>query len=346
MRTIDLRSDTAALPSPEMREAMATAEVGDDVVGEDPTANRLEEMAAEMLGKEAAVFVSSGTMGNLVAALTHCRSGDQMIVGDSSHMYLAEAGGASALGGIAYHPVPTDEDGTLDPERIEAAIHPDDFHYPATRMISVENTNNSAGGVPLTPEYMRAVADLAIPHNIPVHVDGARLFNAAVALEAPAAELVRDADTISFCLSKGLACPAGSVFCGTNEDVDAARRWRKMLGGGMRQLGVLAAAGVIALESMVDRLAEDHANARRLATGLQGVPGITIEPEKLPTNLVFFDVDLRDQPAAVRRLEQHGIRVGDFGPIWRLVPHYGITAEDIDYTIDVIRDVFTDLAVE
>ena len=345
MRTIDLRSDTAALPSPEMREAMATAEVGDDVVGEDPTANRLEEMAAEMLGKEAAVFVSSGTMGNLVAALTHCRSGDQMIVGDTSHMYLAEAGGASALGGIAYHPVPTDGDGTLDPEKIEAAIHPDDFHYPATRMISVENTNNSAGGVPLTPEYMNAVAEVARPHGIPVHVDGARLFNAAVALEAPAAELVRDADTVSFCLSKGLACPAGSVFCGTNEDVDAARRWRKMLGGGMRQLGVLAAAGVIALESMVDRLAEDHANARRLATGLQGVPGITIEPEKLPTNLVFFDVNLRDQSAAVGRLDEHGIKVGDFGATWRLVLHYGITAEDIDYTIDVFRDVFTDLAV-
>ena len=345
MDVIDFRSDTATLPSPEMREAMASAELGDDVAGEDPTANRLEQMAAEMLGKEASVFVSSGTMGNLVAALSQCRAGDEVILGDNSHIYVAEAGGISTLGGISYRPLPVDERGMLDPREIEESIHPDNMHYAPTKMVAIENTNNPRGGTVLTPEDTRSVADVAHAHDIALHVDGARIFNAAVYLETPVAELVKDADTVSFCLSKGLACPAGSMLCGSAETIEEARRWRKMLGGGMRQLGVLAAAGVVALESMVERLAEDHSNARKLALGLQDVPGITVEPDKLPTNLVFFGVDVPDQDGVVRKLEERGIKVGDRGPVWRLVTHYGIDSGDIDYALQAIGEVFTEHAV-
>ena len=344
MREIDFRSDTATLPSPEMREAMASAELGDDSAGEDPTTNRLEEMAADMLGKEAAVFVSSGTMGNLVAALSVCRAGDEVILGEKSHIYLAEAGGISALGGIAYHPLPTDDRGMFDPEAVDAAIHPDDFHYAQTKMIAIENTHNASGGSVLTQQDVASISDVARAHDIPLHVDGARLFNAAVYLETPVAELVKDADIVSFCLSKGLACPAGSIVCGSPDTIANARRWRRILGGNMRQLGVLSAAGIVALESMVDRLAEDHSNARKLALGLQDIPGITIEPNRLPTNLVFFGVGLRDQDEAVRRLGEYGIKVGDRGPVWRLTTHYGIEPADIDYALDAIREVFTDLA--
>ena len=345
MSVIDFRSDTATLPSPEMREAMAAAQLGDDVAGEDPTANRIEQMAAEMLGMEASVFVSSGTMGNLVAALAQCRAGDGIIVGHNSHIYVAEAGGISTLGGISYRPLQTDERGMLDPQGIEEALPPDDIHYAPTKMVAIENTNNPSGGTVLTPEDTKTVADVAHAHDIALHVDGARIFNAAVYLETPVADLVKDADTVSFCLSKGLACPAGSMLCGSAETIAEARRWRKMLGGGMRQLGVLAAAGVVALETMVERLAEDHSNARKLALGLQNVPGVTIEPDKLPTNLVFFGVEVRDQDGVVRKLEECGIKVGDRGPVWRLVTHYGITSEDIDYALDVIREVFTEHAV-
>ena len=344
MRIVDLRSDTKTLPSPEMRRAMAEAELGDDVEGEDPSANRLEAMAAEMLGKEAGLFVASGTMGNLVAILTHCKKGDEIIMGDKTHIYLGEAGGASALGGVAYHPLPNDDEGRLHPDQIEAAIRPDNFHYTKTRLIALENTHNSSGGSVLTPEYQSAVAEVARAHEIPVHVDGARIFNAAVYLETPVSELVKDADTTTFCLSKGLGAPVGSVLCGSHEVIDEARRWRKMLGAGMRQVGVLAAAGIYALENMVDRLAEDHANARKLAMGLKDVPGITIEPDSLPTNLVFLSVSVRSQDEVVHRIESRGVKVGDRGAVWRLVTHYGITTEDIDYALDVIDSTFRQYA--
>lgn len=345
MDVIDFRSDTVTFPSPEMREAMAVAELGDDVSGEDPTANLVEKMAAEMLGKEDALFVSSGTMGNLVATLSQCRSGDEIIIGHNSHIYVAEAGGISTLGGISYKPLPVDERGMLDPQEIEDAIHPDDMHYAPTSMVAIENTNNPSGGTVLTPWDTKAIADVAHAHDIPLHIDGARIFNAAVYLETPVGELVTDADTVSFCLSKGLACPAGSILCGSAETIEEARRWRKMLGGAMRQVGVLAAAGVVALETMIERLAEDHSNARKLALGLKDVPGISIEPDKLPTNLVFFGVDVRDQDGVVRKLARHGIKVGDRGPVWRLVTHYGISGNDIDYALGVIREVFTEHAV-
>ena len=339
MGVIDLRSDTVSQPSPEMRRAMATAEVGDDVFGEDPTMNRLEALAAEMLGKEAAVFVTSGTQGNLVSILAHCQRGDEVIVGDKSHIYRAEAGGASALGGVAYHPVATDERGMLDPEEIAAAIHPNNIHYAPTRMIALENTHNAAGGTALTPEDTKAVADVAREHEVALHIDGARLFNAAVYLETPVAELAKDADTVTFCLSKGLSGPVGSLVCGSHEFVEQARRWRKTLGAAMRQVGVLAAAGIVALETMVDRLAEDHANARRLAQGLSEIPGIEIDPEAFQTNLVFLEISDGRATEVARRLLQRGIKVSDRGgSMWRLATHYGITAADIDLVLDVVGD--------
>lgn len=346
MRVLDFRSDTKTLPSPEMREAMAAAELGDDVEGEDPTVNRLEAMAADMLGKEAALFVSSGTMGNLVAILAYCRRGDEILVGDRTHIYLGEAGGASALGGVAFHPLPNDERGMIDPGEIEATIHPDNFHYAPTRLIALENTHNSSGGSPLTPEDMEAVARVAREHGLPLHVDGARIFNAAVYLETPVAELVKDVDTVTFCLSKGLGAPVGSLLCGGRDRIDEARRWRKMLGGGMRQAGVIAAAGVVALETMVDRLAEDHSNARKLALGLSKIPGISIDPDSLPTNLVFFKVPEGTSLELAHRLSERAIKVGPREDSrWRMVTHYGITSADIDYALGVIEAVFQEYAI-
>ena len=344
MRTVDFRSDTVTHPTPEMRQAMFEAEVGDDVHRDDPTVIRLEEMAAERLGKEASMFVASGTMGNLVSTLTHAGRGDEIILGDKSHIFNAEAGGASALGGISYHTIPTDERGMLDPDDVEAAMRPANVHYSRTAMVALENTHNSSGGNPLTAEDTKLIADVAHRHDVALHIDGARIFNAEVALETPAAELVRDADSISFCLSKGLAGPLGSLVCGSNEFVDQARHWRKMVGGGMRQLGIIAAAGIVCLDSMVDRLAEDHANARRLAGGLAKIPGITIDPEKLPTNLVFFEVEAGNRVEITRKLNERGIKGGGPQKRWRYVPHYGITADDIDYALDVIESTFKEYA--
>ena len=345
MRFIDFRSDTKTLPTPAMREAVRTAELGDDVGGEDPTVNRLEAMAADMLGKEAAVLVTSGTMGNLIALMVHCEKGEQAIIGDRSHIYIGEGGGASALGGVVYHPVPNDDRGMIDPDDIRAAIDPHTGFFPSTRLIAVENTHNNVGGAVLTPEDMEAIAGVAKENAIPVHVDGARIFNAAVHLDMPSAELVKDADTVTFCLSKGLSAPVGSLLCGTGEAIEEARRIRKMLGAGMRQAGVIAAAGIVALETMVERLAEDHSNARRLALGLARIPGVAIEPDRFRTNLVFFEVSVTSEDEVVRRLDERGIKVIGNRPVWRFVTHYGITAEDIDYALDVIDSIFRELAV-
>ncbi len=346
MREIDFRSDTKTLPSPEMREAMATAKLGDDVSGEDPTVNRLEALAAEMLGKEASLLVSSGTMGNLVAVLAHCQRGDEVMVGNRSHIYRGEAGGVSVLGGVVIQALPNDHRGMMDPGEVEAAVHPDDAHFPRTRLIALENTHNSSGGSALTPEEMKTVAEVAGAHGIPLHLDGARIFNAAVYLETPVAELVRDMDTVTFCLSKGLSAPVGSLLCGSRAFIEQARRWRKMLGGGMRQAGIIAAAGIVALETMVGRMADDHANARKLALGLSKVPGIAIDPDSLPTNLVFFTVPGGASLELARRLDGRGIKVGPReDSMWRMVTHYGITSEDIDYTLDVIESTFAQYAV-
>ena len=337
-RTVDFRSDTVTKPTPAMRKAMAEAEVGDDVMGEDPTANRLEAMAAEMLGKEAGLFVSSGTMGNLVAILVHCRWGDEVIAGDRTHLFNAEAGGASALGGVSYHPLRNDDRGMLDLVELEQAVRPTDGHYAPTRMIALENTHNFYGGAVLTPDDIESVANIAKSHEIPLHIDGARIFNAAVYLEMPAAELVKEADSITFCLSKGLGAPIGSVLCGSHEDMDRGRRMRKMLGGAMRQVGVVAAAGIVALETMVERLADDHSNARRLAVGLSKIPGISIDPDGLPTNLVFFTVDADRPTELARRLAERGVKVLARTPRWRMVAHNDITSDDVDYALDVFEN--------
>ena len=338
MRIVELRSDTKTLPTPAMRESMATSQYGDDMVGDDPTVNRLEEMAADMLGKEAGLLLSSGTMGNLVPILALCQRGDDIIIGDKSHIYRAEAGGASALGGVAYHPIPNLPDGTLDPDEVEVNIHPADQHYSPTRLIALENTHNSCNGRALTSDEIASVAVVAHEYDIPLHIDGARLFNAAVALETPPAELVKDADTVTFCLSKGLGCPAGSLLVGDHETIDKARKVRKMLGGAMRQAGIIAAPGIVALETMIDRLADDHANARKLARGLATIPGFEIDPGDVHTNLVF--VTTTDElPAGIAgKLAEQGIMVGDRGNnLWRLVTHNDVLSDDIDHALDVIE---------
>ncbi|MCH6581303.1 MAG: low-specificity L-threonine aldolase [Nitrospinae bacterium] len=291
MTVIDLRSDTLTQPTEAMREAMAQAEVGDDVFNEDPTIHRLQDMAAEKLGLAAALYLPSGTMGNLVSLLTHCGRGDEIILGDRSHIFLNEVGGLSALGGIHPHTVPNRDDGTLPLEALENAIRQSDQHYPPTRLICLENTHNYCFGSPLTPQYMDSVAELAGKYRLRVHLDGARIFNASVALSVDVRELTRRADSVMFSLSKGLSAPVGSVIAGPRDWVAQARKWRKMLGGGMRQAGHLAAAGIVALETQIDRLQEDHQNARTLAQGLKQLPGIQIEPEKNPTNILFFQLD-------------------------------------------------------
>ena len=288
MNLIDLRSDTLTTPTDTMRDAMAQAEVGDDVFGEDPTVNRLEEIAAKRVGKEAAVFVPSGTMGNLISILTHCARGDEVILGDQSHIFLNEVGGMSALGGIHPRTVPNEPDGTLRLQAIASAIRTPDLHHPPTRLIALENTHNYCMGSPLTTEYMNQVGELARRHGLRVHVDGARIFNAAVALGVDVSELTRDADSVMFCLSKGLSAPVGSLACGTAEFAQTARKWRKMVGGGMRQAGHLAAAGLVALNDLVDRLKEDHAHTQKLAQGLLPLKGTELDPSQIKTNIIFF----------------------------------------------------------
>ncbi len=339
MHIVDLRSDTLTKPTPAMRRAMAEAEVGDDVFGEDPTVNRLEEMAAERLGKEAGLYVTSGTMGNLVSQLAHCNRGDEMILGDKAHTFYYEQGGTAAVAGIHPRTLPNQSNGKLALEDIEAAIRPDNVHFPRTRLIALENTHNVCNGSPLELAYMQSVQKLADRHGIKIHLDGARLFNAAVALGINESQLADQTDSVSFCLSKGLAAPVGSVVCGTKDFIGRARRARKVLGGGMRQAGVIAAAGIVALNEMTGRLAEDHANARKLAEGLAEITGLAIDPDHIKTNIVFFET-IPDGLAAdelEKRLNQEGVRILALGPRrMRAVTHYHITTEDIDQALNVI----------
>jgi len=334
MRIVDLRSDTITKPTPAMRRAMADAEVGDDVFGDDPTVKRLEEMAADRLGKEAGLFVASGTMGNLVSLLAQCGRGDEVIVGDQAHTYVYEQGGMAALGGIHPRVLRNQPDGTLDLDEIVAAIRdPHNPHFPKSRLVTVENTHNRCGGSPLTVEYMRSLGTLAREHGLLIHLDGARIFNAAIALGVDVKALVADADSLTFCLSKGLAAPVGSVVCGSKPFIAEARRARKVVGGAMRQVGVIAAAGIVALEQMVDRLAEDHANARALAAGLAGLPGIRVEDVPVRTNIVYFNVERSDMDAArlTARLKEQGVWMLPLGPRRiRAVTNYHVTAADIE----------------
>jgi threonine aldolase len=338
MQQVELRSDTMTRPTPAMRKAMAEAEVGDDVFGEDPTVNRLEELAAERLNKEAALFVASGTMANLVSQMAHCGRGDEMILGSLAHSFYYEQGGSAAVAAIHPRTVPNRTDGKIPLDELEAAIRGDNIHFPHTRLIALENTHNLCGGAPLDPDYIRSVADIARRHQVKLHIDGARLFNAAAALGVPARQLAAEADSVSVCLSKGLAAPVGSVVCGSTEFIHEARRARKILGGGMRQAGVLAAAGIVALNEMVDRLADDHNNAARLAKGLAALPGLELDPERYKTNIVYFDVTkpaLNAEELAVA-LKREGVRMLAAGPrTLRAVTHYEITTGDIEYVLQV-----------
>lgn len=338
---VDLRSDTVTLPTPEMRCAMAEAEVGDDVYREDPTVNRLQATAAQMLGKEAGLFVPSGTMGNLAGILAHCTRGDEAILGNKSHTFLFEAGGISALGGVHSCQVPNQPDGAMDLEEVKAAIRSDDAHFPPTRLICLENTHNRCGGVALSAEYTRQMGELAHAHDLRLHLDGARLFNAAAAQSIQAAELADPADSVTICLSKGLCAPVGSVLCGSEAFIRRAHRIRKMLGGGMRQAGILAAAGLIALEQMTSRLPEDHARAARLAAGLAKIPGLQVDSAH--TNMVFVGLDDLVMTGAVEiaaRLKMQGVKVGVVSPRrFRLVTHYWIDDAGIEQAISAFNQV-------
>ena len=339
MKIVDLRSDTVTHPTEAMRRAMFEAEVGDDVFGDDPTANRLEAMAAAKMGKEAALFTASGTMSNLIAVLTHTNHGNEIILGDRAHIFLNEVGGAAALGGVVMRTVQNNTNGQLSLDSIEKAIREKNIHYPVTTLLCLENTQNSCGGAVLTPEYTGSAAQLAHRHGLKVHLDGARIFNAAIALGIPVIELTKDVDSVSFCLSKGLSAPIGSLLCGSKEFIERARKRRKMLGGGMRQVGVIAAAGIVALETMIDRLAEDHENARLLAEGLKHIPGITLSQEKVETNIVLFDL-----PPAISsnqfldKLAASGVRfLNRGGHSFRIVTHRMVNADDIDFALNKIE---------
>ena len=343
MEYIDLRSDTVTKPTPEMREAMAEAEVGDDVYGDDPTVHHLEEIAAEILGKESALFVPSGTMGNLTALLVHCQRGEEVIVGNQSHMYLNEAGGMSALGGIHPCPIQNRADGTLSLDDVLASIRTEDVHHPITRLICLENTQNVCGGVPLTSEYTRQVGELAHSKSLLLHIDGARIFNAAVAQNVSVKELVGPADSVMFCLSKGLVAPVGSMLVGKRNFIARARHVRKMLGGGMRQVGVLAAAGIISLETMTKRLADDHARANKLADGLRQVKGLSVDPDSPFTNMVYMNL-AEEVSISTQRI---GKKMKDFGVLvdsenarrFRLVTHYWIDDDAVEKVISAFKDV-------
>jgi threonine aldolase len=340
---IDLRSDTVTKPTPEMREAMAEAEVGDDVYGDDPTLNRLEELAAHMLGKEAAVFVPSGTMGNLIALMVHCQRGDEAIVGDRSHVYLNEAGGISALGGIIPNPIPNQNDGTLALDDILASIRTEDVHHPITRLICLENTQNSCGGIPLTLEYIQQVGELARTRNLFFHLDGARIFNAATALNIDVKDLVAPADSVMFCLSKGLSSPIGSILVGTKKFIARARHIRKMLGGGMRQVGIVAAAGIISMEKMTKRLGEDHQRAKKLADGLRNIKGVILDEDTPHTNMIYFNLAEHvpfDEKVVCEKISKYGVLVDWASPRrFRLVTHYWVDEHAVGKTIEAFREV-------
>ncbi len=350
---IDLRSDTVTLPTPAMREAMYRAEVGDDVYREDPTINRLEELAAERTGKEAALFVPSGTMGNAIAMLTHAGRGRAVIVGDESHVYHYEAGGPSTLGGSPMWVIPTNADGTLDLDKVKAGLADEsDEHVAATALICLENTHNRCGGKVLTAEQTHAVAALAHAHGVAVHVDGARIFNAAVALNTSVSTLVQEVDSLMFCLSKGLSAPVGSMLVGNKEFIRRARRTRKLLGGGMRQAGILAAAGILALEQMVERLAEDHEHAKLLANGLADYPQLAIDADGVVTDIVMFSLrNAYNQPATLaeteeflQRVEKRGVLMGHMGGgKIRAVTHYGIEQHHITTALTEVRRVLVEM---
>lgn len=344
MKTFDFRSDTVTKPSDAMREAMAKAVVGDDVYHEDPTVNQLEEMSAKLLGKEAAIFVSSGTMGNLVAVLAQCQRGDEAIMGTRGHTFLHEAGGVSVLGGVSMATVPNEPDGSIKLENLQGAVRNHfDVHEPISKLVILENTQNFCGGAVLKQAYVESVAHFCKEQDLALHIDGARLFNAAVALNEPVSEVVKYADTVTFCLSKGLGAPVGSVLSGSKEVISKARRLRKILGGGMRQAGILAAAGIYALENNVERLRVDHVRAVQLASGLAEIPGVTLSYGMPQTNLIFIElddeIDVSNQEL-ITGLQEKGILVMDVGPRkYRLVTHLDTPDEAIEQCLNAFTDL-------
>lgn len=337
---VDLRSDTLTLPTPAMREAMAKAEVGDDVWEEDPTVQRLEALAAGLTGKESGLFVASGTMGNLVSVLSHTRPGQEIVLDLDSHIFNHEVASAAVIGGVQTRPIRT-ERGFLSPGQVSEVIRPANIHVPPTGLVCLENTHNRHGGTVCTPEEIRAVAEVVHAAAVPVHLDGARIFNAAVALRRPVRDFATDVDSVTFCLSKGLGAPVGSVVCGSREFISRARRWRKMLGGGMRQVGVLAAAGLVALEQMVERLAEDHANAKRLGEGIARLPGLRVDLARVQTNIVIFFADLPGRAETlVRECAARKVKIHQIGPASiRCVTHKDVDRDDTDRALQAFTEI-------
>lgn len=343
---VDLRSDTLTLPTPEMRDAMAHADVGDDVWEEDPTVKRLEAMAAERLGKDAGLFVTSGTQGNLVSVVAQSRAGQEVVLDADSHVFNYEVAGAAVVGNVQTRPIKTTR-GFLTPDQVRDAIRPANIHLAETALVCIENTHNRHGGTCCTPEEIAAVADVAHAAGVRVHLDGARLFNAAIALGRPARDFCRAVDSVTFCLSKGLGAPVGSIVCGSAELVTRARRVRKMLGGGMRQAGIVAAAGIVALDRMIDRLADDHANARTLAEGIAKLPGLRVDLASVQTNIVIFHVERGAADTSARATQElvagctaRKVKVHAIGPMSiRCVTHKDVDADDIRRALEAMREI-------
>jgi threonine aldolase len=342
-RIVDLRSDTVTKPTPAMLDAISRAELGDDVLGDDPTVKRLEAMAAERLGKEAALFVPSGTMANLVSLLTHCQRSDEAIVGSMAHIVQSELGGAAAVAGVNLRQARNDEHGLMDLDEIRSLVRHGESSAPRTALVCLENTHNFCNGSAIPASYTSEVATIAREAGAKLHIDGARIFNAAIALETTAKDLAREADSVTFCLSKGLSAPVGSLVCGSREFIEKARRNRRMVGGGLRQSGVLAAAGIVALEEMVDRLADDHANARHLADGLAQIDGVEIDPSLVQTNILFWKHSAIDSAKLSARLRESGVLCSMVHGRLRMLTHYGIERDDIDYALETIREVTASL---
>jgi len=335
---IDLRSDTFTHPTQSMRDAMAKAEVGDDVFQEDPTVQKLEALSAEKTGKQAGLFVPSGTMGNLISVLSHCSRGDEILLGDRCHISLYEVGGVSAIGGIHPRTLPNNCDGTIPLDLLEKGIRQSDIHSPPTRLICLENTHNFCQGSPLGIDYMLSAGDLAKKYGLKIHLDGARIFNAAIALKVPVSKLTEEVDSVMFCLSKGLSAPVGSLVCGSSEFIDKARKMRKMVGGGMRQAGHLAAAGIVALRDLVERLKEDHKNAKLLAEGIARIDRVELDETQVKTNILFFSIMEMEGKKFINELEKQQIKILMTGPrTFRAVIHREVSKKQIETVIETIR---------